>query len=239
MKRKKEQKIFGMILFLVSFMIVLNIKNVEIHYDFIQLDTVDAYHREIDQIQMNIDELEQAISEMHTQIEDYRTALKEGTLEEVLQNEIWTQQVFSQEVSLKGPGVKVLLGDSERDLFPGEDPNNLVIHEIDVLNVINDLRRAGAEALAINGQRVTNRTKIFCAGPTITINDTTFGQPFIIEAIGDPDTLNASMNAPNSYAYILREYYDLFIQSEIQEEIIIAGFEQPINHTYISIQDGD
>ncbi len=239
MKNSRDKIIIGLTVFFVSFMLIINIRNTELDYDFIRLETVEAFNVEISETKEAIEALEDYIEQKKYQIEEYQAALRDGTLEDVLAAEVSRQKMNSHLTSLKGPGITVTLEDSDRELEQGEDPNNLIIHDLDVLNILNDLRRAGAEALAINGQRVTSQTQIKCQGATITVNDVTYGQPFIIEAIGNPDTLNAAINAPTSYAYILREYYELPVGSEISDEILINAFDREPALNYIEIQEGD
>lgn len=239
MKNSRDKMIIGITVFFVSFMLIINIRNTELDYDFIRLETVEAFNVEISDTKEEIEALEDYIEQKRYQIEEYQEALRDGTLEEVLGAEVKKQKINSHLTSLKGPGITVTLEDSDRELEEGEDPNNLIIHDLDVLNILNDLRRGGAEALAINGQRVTSQTQIQCAGATITVNDVTYGQPFIIEAIGNPDTLNAAVNAPTSYAYILREYYELPVGTEINDEILINPFDREPALNYIDIQEGD
>lgn len=239
MKNSRDKIIVGVTVFFVSFMLIINIRNTEMDYDFIRLETVEAFNVEISDTKEEIEALEDYIEQKKYQIEEYQEALRDGTLEEVLASEVTRQKMNSHLTALKGPGITVTLEDSDRELDEGEDPNNLIIHDLDVLNILNDLRRAGAEALAINGQRVTSQTQIQCAGATITVNDVTYGQPFVIEAIGNPDTLNAAINAPTSYAYILREYYELPVGSEIGDEILINAFDREPALNYIELQEGD
>jgi len=239
MINSRDKMILGVTVFFVSFMLIINIRNTEMDYDFIRLETVEAFNIEISDTREEIEALEDYIEQKKYQIEEYQEALRDGTIEEVLASEVRKQKVNSHLTALKGPGIMVTLEDSDRELDEGEDPNNLIIHDLDVLNILNDLRRAGAEAMAINGQRVISQTQIKCQGATITVNDVTYGQPFVIEAIGNPDTLNAAINAPTSYAYILREYYELPVTSEISDEVLINGFNREPALNYIEIQEGD
>ena len=63
--------------------------------------------------------------------------------------------------NVKGTGVSVLIEDSLKPIQSGENPNLYVIHDEDILRIVNELRAGGAEAIAINDQRSKN-TK-FCA----------------------------------------------------------------------------
>ena len=90
--------------------------------------------------------------------------------------------------NVKGPGVSVLIEDSLKPVQSGENPNLYVIHDEDILRIVNELRAGGAEAIAINDQRLIGTSEIRCSGPTITVNGKVFGAPFTVKAIGDPKT---------------------------------------------------
>lgn len=91
-----------------------------------------------------------------------------------------------------GPGVKVTLKDAEYDPVE-QNPNDYIVHESHIFRVINELRIAGAQGLAINGQRITANSYIKCTGPVITVDGRTFPAPFIIEAIGDANVLSSAL----------------------------------------------
>lgn len=91
-----------------------------------------------------------------------------------------------------GPGVKIILKDAEYDPVE-QNPNDYIVHESHIFKVINELRIAGAQGLAINGQRITANSYIKCTGPVITVDGKTFPEPFIIEAIGEVDVLDKAL----------------------------------------------
>lgn len=91
-----------------------------------------------------------------------------------------------------GEGVKVQLEDAEYD--PASvNPNDYIVHESHVFQVLNELKISGAEAIAINGQRLQANSYIKCNGPVITVDGKQFPAPFVIEAIGDPGVLVPSL----------------------------------------------
>lgn len=99
---------------------------------------------------------------------------------------------------MEGPGVRVMLNDSPNVLQPGQDPNNFVLHDEDVLSVLNELKAAGAIAIAINDQRIISTTEVRCIGPTILLNkNQRLSPPFVIYALGDPETLANSLKMKN------------------------------------------
>lgn len=97
-----------------------------------------------------------------------------------------------------GPGVIVTLTDSKKDISSALDPTTLVVHDLDVLSVINELKNAGAEAISINDQRIVPTSGIICGGNIIDINDEKVGAPFEIKAIGLPEQL-AALSRPGGY----------------------------------------
>lgn len=107
--------------------------------------------------------------------------------------ELQRSRVFAGLTEMTGQGIIITMNDSKKPANPNQDPNLFLIHDDDVLKVINELRAAGAEAISINGQRVTATTEIRCAGPTISINHTQTAPPLEIRAIGDAVTLENAL----------------------------------------------
>ena len=99
---------------------------------------------------------------------------------------------------VKGPGVTIEMNDAKKEVPSGQDPNLFIIHDDDVLAVVNELLASGAEAIAINGQRVVATTEIRCAGAVIMINGVRFAPPLKIQAIGDPETLHNALKIRRS-----------------------------------------
>lgn len=96
---------------------------------------------------------------------------------------------------LKGEGVVVTLRD--RRLKSKTKSDNFVfaglVHDFDLLSVVNELRAAGAKGIAVNGIRLTNQTAIRALGPTIKIGSQTTCAPFKIEAVGVAGLLEAAL----------------------------------------------
>src|SRR3954471_15073061 len=85
---------------------------------------------------------------------------------------------------VKGPGMRVTLDDSNLKQSPTGNLNDLVIHSQDVQAVVNALWRAGAEAVAINNQRLVGTSAVLCVGNTHLLNGTVHSPPYEIVAIG-------------------------------------------------------
>ena len=116
-----------------------------------------------------------------------------------LNGQIKELQTVSGLTPVSGPGIKIVLSDNPA--VAGADPSTAMIglvHDYDLQQVVNELRSAKAEAIAIYGAggesvRVTGYTPIRCVGPTIMVNWEGVAAPFTIEAIGNPSTLSSAL----------------------------------------------
>ncbi|GAE35576.1 DUF881 domain-containing protein [Halalkalibacter akibai] len=96
------------------------------------------------------------------------------------------------QVQVTGPGIEISLEDS--DYLPnGANPNDYIVHEGHIQQVVQELYVAGAEAIAVNGYRLRHSSFIQCIGPVISVDGNISSAPFIITAIGDADHLEAAL----------------------------------------------
>ncbi len=110
-----------------------------------------------------------------------------------LQKELDSLMATGGTGAVEGPGVVVTLDDSSTARSPSGDPNDLVIHEADIQTVVNGLWAAGAEAVSLNGERLTTTSAVRCAGNTLLLHGTLHTPPYEIAAIGEPATLATSL----------------------------------------------
>jgi uncharacterized protein YlxW (UPF0749 family) len=101
-------------------------------------------------------------------------------------------------VPVHGPGISVQLGDAApaqqidpatgKPLTVPPDDNGR-LRDRDLQSVVNALWAAGAEAIAINDERLAPTTTIRAAGEAILVDLRPVASPYTIKAIGDPDVL--------------------------------------------------
>lgn len=108
-------------------------------------------------------------------------------------------------VDLKGEGITIVLTDGTNVKDPEKRSDSLV-HDSDVLTVVNELKAAGAEAISVNGQRIISTSAIRCVGPVIQVNYQKVAAPFEIKAIGNSQYLESAMNIKNGVVDLLKEY---------------------------------
>ncbi len=102
-----------------------------------------------------------------------------------------------------GTGVIVILKDNDTlNSNSNIDLSNSIVHDVDIIAIVNELKNAGAEAISINDHRVVPTTSISCDGNVIKINGEKVGAPFEIKAIGLPEQL-AALKRPGGYLDLL------------------------------------
>lgn len=122
--------------------------------------------------------------------------------------------VFAEESAgmapVSGPGLRVTLTDAPADVKPaGVDDDSLVVHQQDIQAVVNALWAGGAEAMSIQGQRVISTTGIKCVGNTVVLHGIPYAPPYVIEAIGDEDTMRQALDDSPAVS-IYRQYVEAY-----------------------------
>ena len=112
-----------------------------------------------------------------------------------LEDKIKKDNLLLGNTKVKGQGITITLNDGKPDLSLFLDDKDVLVHDTNVLYVINELRNAGAEAISINDERVVNKTAISCDGNVIVVNGEKIGTPIIVSAIGYPAKL-ATLDRP-------------------------------------------
>ena len=107
------------------------------------------------------------------------------------------------------------------------NPSDLLIHDLDVLSIVNELKNAGAEAIDVNGKRIVSTTSIMCDGNVITINGEKVSSPFIINAIGLPEQM-ATLKRSGGYLEKL-EYYTIKTDFKKLNSVTIPKYTGIIN----------
>lgn len=219
----------GLMLSILFNLINKDIKYVPLTELYLQKNELD---QELARQEVLIDREQQLTQELETYSD-----IDDASLKDNLQSELDYYETVAGLTDVKGEGVVVIIDDSQRDVG-NDEPSSLIVHDFDILNIVKDLRNAGAEAISINGERVLfGKSQIICAGPTVEINNRTFAQPFIIKAIGDRFYLESAINSPNSYGSLLREW-DIFLEVNTSINIEISKYNGNLSFGYIN-QEGE
>lgn len=203
----------------------------------ISADTVPQLENDLHNTMSEIDGLRQQYNNLRRRNAEYERVMGEqGNLNEVLERQLAQAEMLAGLTKVTGPGIEILLDDSSWEGIRDKDPNLLLVHDEDILAIVSELKAAGAEAIAINGQRIMFNTEIRCGGPTININSVRYAPPYIITAIGEPNNLYAYMGGHESGYLDLLEYYGLQVNVEQKEELVVPEYKGNISFKHVKLQ---
>lgn len=156
---------------------------------------------EILKINEKYNNLSEELDKLEVKLEDVRADSTSSNSElAILEESIKEKNLTLGLTEVTGTGVKIVLNDSSISTInnPFINASDLLVHDGDLIHVVNELFNAGAEAISINGQRVISTTAIECDGNVIKVNGNKIGAPFEILAIGYPEQL-AGLQRPGGY----------------------------------------
>ena len=179
-----------------------------------------------------------------TQMEEERNALKNQlqAIDKDTSNVAATKEINEDLkfqaclLPLEGTGLIIKMNDSTKEAKSGENPNLYLIHDDDLLKVINELRAAGAEALSINGQRLIETSEIRCAGPTLSVNNVRSSAPYEIHAIGDKSTLENAVKMRGGVAETLK-VWGINLEVESLNNVYIPPYKGTRSRTYSHVTE--
>ena len=239
-KKKIAKNSFGyftlvIICFILGFALTLQIKSVYKN----KSDVTNTEMARADQLQQMLNDAKQQNTVLLNQVDEYKSSLdnfrtekaKTGDITKALNDQLTKTELMAGVTNVEGTGVVVTMKDSETTVPTGENSNNYIIHDIDILQVLNELRDAGAEALSLNGERILATTEVRCAGNTVSINNKRYSTPFIIRAIGQPDNLKSALLMKDGIVAMLGQWH-IDVTVESNPDIIITGYSGTTQYTY-------
>ena len=177
------------------------------------------------------DGLTEQVGQLQSELELYRQQAASGDEgSEALKTELEQMEITAGLTDVEGPGVSVILEDSSSTNVTGDDADYL-IHDNDLLSVINELRSAGAEAISLNGERILATSEVRCTGAVVTVNGRRYAAPYVIFAIGDPDTLYSALTMRNGVVDILSQW-GITVRVTASDQLLIPAYSGTVDYQY-------
>jgi len=145
---------------------------------------------------------------------------------EQLNAELGAARLATGLTAVRGPGVVVEIADSNRVVPPGDNPASYIVVVDDLRDIVAALWAAGAEAVAINDERLVATSSIYGVGASILVNTAFLSPPFQVEAIG-PDGLHERFLSDPAYLGRVARRIDVFgleFASAPQAELELPAF---------------
>ena len=152
--------------------------------------------------------------------------------------EIKSNQKLLGLTEVSGPGMIIRL-DENREISSNEVLNisGYLVHEADLLYIVNELFNCGADAVSINDQRVVSTTAIACDGNIVRINGKMVGVPITIKAVGYPERMYFALTRPGGYLQTMAND-GVEVYAEKNENITIQKYDGIYSNEYLMRGDG-
>jgi len=229
----------AILLFLLGLVISMQLKSVRESNQLKNIEKARAIElaSQINQLSQENSDLKKQIYDLEKKVKEYQdSAASISKTTDLLKSELDSTKILAGLVDVEGPGLIITLDDSKAPADPNADPNTFLLHDSDILQVINELRAAGAEAISINDQRILATTEIRCAGPTVSINNTRYSAPYIVKAIGDPKILKNSLTMRGGIIDLLKQF-QIEVKIEEANKIVVPRYSGMLKYKYAKIKD--
>ena len=189
---------------------------------------------------MREDELEKAVTEWKEKYEEAYEKLidtnnKINEYNEKMQSNAATKELVNKELTeakinfgltdVTGDGIIVTLTNTDELAYDADD----------LLELVKELRSAGAEAISINGERIVNTSDIVnITSSIIKVNSKNISSPYVIRVIGDNTYLKSALTIKNGY-YDVKQKNEYKIKIEEKTNIKINKYSKSVNFKYIEL----
>lgn len=235
MKKIVSQLVVALVCVLLGFLLTYQFKQLSrvngdnVNYDSTSiLSEIENLKKEKEDLQKN----NEILSKELKKLED--AAAKEGEIEGEIKKQLDNTRMQIGLLDVKGPGISITL--TLKNSVFGTNATQVIntVSEEEIVNLINSLWYAGAEAISINEMRITPQTGIKMAGSSISIGSAGRIDPnseIVIKAIGDKNKLNIAVNFPGVLDYgALKSYINDVKQID---DITILKTTQSLRYEYI------
>ena len=181
--------------------------------------------------------LESRLAQLRAQVAAIAASAGSATLRN-LQEAMAGIEAASGSTAVSGPGIVVRLADAgPTDQSTNQSDSR--IQDVDLQEVVNALWDAGAEAIAINGQRLVSTSAIRNAGSAVLVNFRVLTSPYLVEAIGDQAAMRVSFEA-STIAHRFKTWeqvYGLGFSIEQPSTVQVSAYTGSVRFRYAQIQN--
>lgn len=214
----------GFVCVLLGFLLTLQFKSVLKNgaQDTLQNERAENLWEDLNDEREKTDALRGQVAQYKEELDRFREeAATTGNYASFLLEELTKAELLAGMTDVKGEGVEVTL----------RDGTEYIIHDGDLLMVVNELRDAGAEALSLNGQRLLSTSEIRCAGSIVSVNNVRCAAPFIIKAIGNSETMYNALFLRGGVVDSLNQW-KIETSVEVKKDLVIEGYAGVVDFQY-------
>jgi len=162
--------------------------------------------------------LRREVDQLEVQVAAFREDNRQASLQALVE-ELTRLKVANGLVEVSGPGVQITL-DGEISVY-------------DLQDMVNDLRNAGAEAISLNGQRIVAASIVAAQGQRTVVDGVTITGPYILQAIGDPETIEEAVTRRGGILDLMKgTYAGLDVKTEHRQSLVLPVFRRSYQFVY-------
>jgi uncharacterized protein YlxW (UPF0749 family) len=137
-----------------------------------------------------------------------------------LQQKLDDLELQTGAISVTGPGIKAVIDDAKN-----ADAKEGRLLDVDLQQLVNGLWTAGAEAISVNGHRLTSLTAIRGAGSAITVDYSSLTPPYTVLAIGDTATMPArfAQSSGGQWVQYLVSNFDVRMTITTEDSLLVPA----------------
>jgi len=199
-----------------------------VRYNAPLIDAASALQKEQNELKTQLAQLRARLDEIQRNASSQSGAAKELQLQ---LDELKASAGLTPE---SGDGVVVQLDDARNVSVSSRDIDKSICHATDLTDIINTAWKGGAQAIAVNDERLVNSSSVYCVGSTIMVNGTLMSPPFNIAAIGPQNSLLGAYDDPNQLQDIKqrRDVQGLGFHVSRASAIHVPAFSGALNVRY-------
>lgn len=153
--------------------------------------------RQVVELESEQKELRSQIAAAQTRVQAFQLkAAGSQTALDALNKQLANARMIAGLTTVSGPGVVIEISDSKRIVPTGDNPSNYIVLVDDLHDIVTALWASGAEAISINGERLSTNSSIYGVGSSVLVNTAFLSPVFRVEAIGSTGLLDRFMNNP-------------------------------------------
>jgi uncharacterized protein YlxW (UPF0749 family) len=183
-------------------------------------------------LQAQQDAFKERILALRAELQDLEATGQGGAaVTRALTDELEAARIAAGLVALQGPGLVIQLTDSTVAIPPDVNERDYLVSGTDVRTLVEELWLAGAEGVAVNGERVAMGTAIVDIGGSVLVNSAYVAPPYQVSAIGPDDMFDQLTRSPSFVDFVRAraETFGIDIRYAVSDAVDLPAYAGSLN----------
>ena len=201
----------------VGFLLVSQLRGQQRFTQRLEAESEGDLARILASLNTETDSLQDEIATLKLQLLTLQTSSRQDeAATKAAEDQLEALSVLAGVVAAHGPGVVIRI----------DDPRSSLGYDV-MVDIVQELRDAGAEAIAVNEQRVGTASAFAESNGRITLDGTPLRSPYLVTAIGQPDTLDAGLAIPGGVVDTLTASKGVTVNVDRRADVTVPALAKP------------